>query len=185
MGLASALLVMVAACGGSDGAQTTLAPGDQDGSQPIGGTQGTAPAGGASQAGEVEPEPAGPVDPNSIRIGSQVWKRTLPMTQGQCFLFKDDGTLPTSASVWGTLDGNEEVRFSAGVSQDGTFHASVTGPGDSTLYWKAGAESPDVDDLVVELDFDSQTIKGSGTFHSLTERRLASGSFEFICEPEG
>jgi hypothetical protein len=107
------------------------------------------------------------------------------MTQGHCFLFKDDGTLPTSANVWGTLDGNEDVRFSAGVNQDGTFAASVTGPGDSTLYWKAGADSPDVDDLVVELDFDAQTIKGSGTFHSLTERRLAHGSFEFICEPEG
>jgi hypothetical protein len=178
----------VAACSGAEPGSVASPPGDQtgneNGGQPTDAPQGDPTAGGGGQAGEVEAEPAGPVEPNTIRIGSQVWKRTLPMTTGQCFLYEDDGTLPTSASVWGTLDGIEDSHFSASVGQDGAFGAGLNGPGDSTLYWQAGARNPEVNDLVIELDFEAQTIKGSGTFHSLTERRSASGSFEFICEPE-
>ncbi|TFG66854.1 MAG: hypothetical protein E4H24_07460 [Thermomicrobiales bacterium] len=105
------------------------------------------------------------------------------MTTGQCFLSEADGTYPTWGTAWGSLDGNDDLRFSAKLGQDGTFGSEVTGPGDSSLFWIAGERSPEVHDLVVELDIDAQTIKGSGTFYSLTTNKLASGSFEFICEP--
>jgi hypothetical protein len=185
-----ALIAVVAlasvACGGTalDGADSV--PDGAVDDQPIDTTFGGDPnagGGGGSQPGEVEPEPAGAVEPNTIRIGSQVWKRTLPMTEGQCFLQEDDGTLPTSANVWGPVDGNEGDRFSARHQQDGTFEADVTGGGDSSLFWLGGTKNPEVNDLVIELDFDAQTIKGHGTFWSLTEQRAASGSFHFICEP--
>ena len=132
------------------------------------------------EAGAVEPEPAGAVEPNTIRIGSQVWRRTLPMTTGQCFLFKDDGTLPTSANVWGTLDGDESYHFSAKQDQSGGFAAQVDN--DVDVYWLAGEQSPKANDLVIDLDFDAQTINGHGTFFSLTQQKQASGSFEFVCE---
>jgi hypothetical protein len=187
------LLVLIAVvalaavgCGGAspDGADSV---GDGvGGGQPTDTTLGGDPnaGGGGGQPGEVEPEPAGPVEPNTIRIGSQVWKRTLPMTNGQCFLQEADGTLPTSAVSWGDLDGNAGDRFSANVRQDGGFEADVTGGGNSSLFWLGGTKNPELDDLVIELDFDAQTIKGHGTFWSLTEQRAASGSFHFICEPE-
>ncbi len=182
--LIATLALATTACGGAESVATETAPDGFVDGESSDDPQGSSGSGGGGQTGDVEPEPAGAVEPNTIRIGSQVWKRTLPMTTGQCFLFKDDGTLPTSANVWGTLDGVEDSHFSASVNQDGTFEAGINGPGDSTLYWQAGQRNPEVNDLVIELDFEAQTITGHGTFHSLTERRSASGSFEFICEPE-
>ncbi len=178
-----ALLTFVAlaaaACGGAATVPDGPAAGDPAPGQPSGAPQGSAPAG-DDQSAAIEPEPAEPVAPNTIRIGSQVWTRTLPMTSGQCFLYEDDGTLPTSASVWGTLDGNADLHFAATFGQDGTFHSDVNDG--VALYWVAGERSPGVRDLVVELDFDTQTIRGQGTYKSLTTGKLASGSFEFICE---
>ena len=132
----------------------------------------------SSDAGS-ESEPVGPAEPNTIRIGSQVWERTLPMTTGQCFLNEDDGTLPTSATVWGTLDGDEELGFLVSQNQDGTLEAELDNNVD--MYWLAGYRGPETDDLVIELDFDTQTISGSGTFTLLNTGETASGSFEFVC----
>jgi hypothetical protein len=132
----------------------------------------------SSDAGS-ESEPVGPAEPNTIQIGSQVWERTLPMTTGQCFLYEDDGTLPTSATVWGTLDGDEELGFLISQNQDGTLEAELDNNFD--MYWIAGYRGPDTDDLVIELDFEAQTIIGSGTFTLLNTGETVSGSFEFVC----
>ncbi|CAN5875258.1 hypothetical protein BH23ACT4_BH23ACT4_00070 [soil metagenome] len=78
--------------GGVDSPATTLAI--EDGSLPEDGV--TDPGGSGDGVGDsVTPESSGPLAENSIRIGDQVWQRTLPMTTGQCFLYMDDGTLPT------------------------------------------------------------------------------------------
>lgn len=185
--LVALIAVATAACGGA--APTTADP--AVGGQSSAGTQGGASAGAgqsggtAPDAGAIEPEPAGPVEPNTIRIGSQVLERTLPMTTGQCFLFEEDGTYPTWGAVSGSLDGNEDLRFSAKVSQDGTFSAVVNdNTSDPTMAgpsWYAG-EGSGLTDLVVELNLDTQTISGHGTFKSAGYGKLASGSFEFICE---
>lgn len=136
-------------------------------------------AGDESSDAASESEPVGPAEPNTIRIGSQVWERTLPMTTGQCFLYEDDGTLPTSATAWGTLDGDEELRFLVSQNQDGTLEAEINNNVD--MYWLAGYRGPETDDLVIELDFDAQTISGSGTFTLLNTGETVSGSFEFVC----
>ncbi len=119
--LIATLALATTACGGAESVATETAPDGFVDGESSDDPQGSSGSGGGGQTGDVEPEPAGAVEPNTIRIGSQVWKRTLPMTTGQCFLFKDDGTLPTSANVWGTLDGVEDSHFSASVQQDGTF----------------------------------------------------------------
>lgn len=176
--LIAVLALALTACGGG---LEALDPGGQDFSQPsLAAPDGGAPAGG--DASEPEPEPAGPVEANTIRIGSQVWSRTLPMTSGQCFLYEDDGTLPTSAVVWGTLDGNDELYFTATQNQDGTFDSEVNNGLD--IYWYAGKRSPGVKDLTIELDFDTLTITGHGTYTALATNKTASGSFKFVCEPE-
>lgn len=129
-------------------------------------------------AGEIEPEASGPLAMDTIRVGSEVWERTLPMTTGQCYLFEDDGTLPTSANVWGTLDGTDDVRFSATMNQDGEFSSEISNNAD--MFWVAGARIQR-DDLDIQLDFANQTVTGSGVFVSLTNGRLAEGSFAFTC----
>ncbi len=129
------------------------------------------------------PESVAPADMNTIRIGSQVWERTLPMTTGQCFVQNVDG-LPPSGVAWGTLDGDDDVSFSAGQSQDGTNEARVEDQ--ETYYWIAGpgvADGPD--DLEVELDFDALTIRGQGTFSNVFTGETAPGSFAFQCENDG
>ncbi len=179
------MAMAVAACSDADTTTSDPASGEQAAGQSPA-AQGGAAAGSDQSQGTgqdspaIEPEPAGPVEPNTIRIGSQVWKRTLPMTTGQCFLFKEDGTLPTSGVAWGTLDGNEDLHFSAKLSQDGTFESDVNDG--QALYWVAGERSPGVHDLAVDLDFDTQTISGHGTYESLVTGKRASGSFEFTCE---
>ncbi len=166
------------ACGGAT-IPDDPAIGDQATSQPGDGSPGNAEPGGGGASSEPAPEPAGPVEPNTIRIGSQVWARTLPMTTGQCFLQADDGTLPDSGTVWGTLDGDETLRFSVSYGQDGTFESEISNNAD--MYWIAGSRAP-LDDLVVELDFATQTISGGGTYTLLNTGETASGSFEFVCE---
>ncbi len=188
--IAPAILVAMAlaSCGGAatlPGDPVVEPEVDEQSSAPQGGGDGASGNGasgngGGDQSPAIEPEPPAAVEPDTIRIGSQVWKRTLPMTTGQCYLAEDDGTLPTSANVWGTLDGDESYHFSAKLKQSGEFAAQVDNNAD--VYWLAGADSPTEDDLVIELDFDAQTIKGHGTFFSLTQQTLASGSFEFVCE---
>jgi hypothetical protein len=121
--------------------------------------------------------------PNTIRIGDQVWERTLPMTTGQCFLSTAAGGIPDWGVAWGTLDGDEDIRFSASAKQDGSFEVEVINFVD--MQWGAGPRfQQEESDLVVELDFDTLTISGHGTFRSLPTGERAMGSFEFTCEPE-
>lgn len=177
------MVLVVAGCGGDDGS------GDVDGAENNNaGTSGPEPSddnpssedtgGGSSE--EPTPEASGPLSPDSIRIGSEVWSRTLPMTSGQCFVFKDDGTLPDSAVAWGSLDNDDSLSFSANYGQDGTFEAEVRG---ETMYWVAGERSGT--ELTVELDFDNLTITGEGIFNNLHTNEFAHGSFNFICEDDG
>ena len=181
------LATVVASCGGDGGSTSESADtsGQGDTSAQTADTVAVdteAPgddAGDESSDAASESEPVGPAEPNTIQIGSQVWERTLPMTTGQCFLYEDDGTLPTSATVWGTLDGDEELRFLVSQNQDGTVEAEINNNVD--MYWLAGYRGPETDDLVIELDFDAQTISGSGTFTLLNTGDTVSGSFEFVC----
>jgi hypothetical protein len=180
---ASLLVGAVIACGGDDdfSALQSQQPDSAGGAQ-------TSNEG--SDAGQTSNEgsnaassgPVGPADMNTIRIGDQVWMRTLPMTRGQCFLYKNDGTLPTSATVWGTLDNDDSLHFSVNYTQEGTFEAQVDN--DVELYWVAGERNSEIDDLTIELDFDAQTIRGNGTFTNFVGGGNAQGSFAFQCEEE-
>jgi len=177
------LATVVASCGG-DGDSTSESAdtsGQGDTSAQMADTVAVDTEASGDESSDVasESEPVGPAEPNTIRIGSQVWERTLPMTTGQCFLYEDDGTLPTSATAWGTLDGDEELRFLVSQNQDGTLEAEINNNVD--MYWLAGYRGPETDDLVIELDFDAQTISGSGTFTLLNTGETVSGSFEFVC----
>ena len=127
-------------------------------------------------------ESVGPAEMNTIRIGSQVWERTLPMTTGQCFVQNVEG-LPPSGVSWGTLDGDDGIRFSAKQNQDGTNEAEVDDQ--ESYYWLAGPRSSGPDDLEVELDFEALTIIGQGPFTNLFTGETAPGSFAFQCEDDG
>ncbi|MEX1037977.1 MAG: hypothetical protein WDZ96_03865 [Acidimicrobiia bacterium] len=181
------LAMVLAACGGADdvvpvpGADQATVPGEDDQSEPGTSDQGDTGDAGTSGSDEPTPEASGPLGENMIRIGDQTWERTLPMTTGQCFLYEDDGTLPDSGNAWGTLDGEEDLRFAARYSQDGTFESEVNNNED--MYWGSGPRFGE-DDLVIELDFENQTISGSGTFILLNTGERAMGSFQFTCEPD-
>ena len=138
---------------------------------------------GATDSDEITPEAPGTLQPNTIRIGDQVWTRTLPMSSGQCLVIEADGTLPAWSTVWGTLDGDDETRFSVNYNQDGTFESEITNNFDE--YWGAGTRfQGDEADLVIDLDFENLTVTGNGTFTSLTTGERARGSFFLTCEPE-
>jgi hypothetical protein len=180
------LAIVLTSCGGTgaapagdDAPGTTVA--GQPGSGETGGTAGVSPG---SADDEVTPEASGALEPNTIRIGSQVWHRTLPMTSGQCVVFKTDGTLPDWGNVWGPLDGDDDtLRFAARYGQDGTFEAQVSN--DFDIYWGAGTRfQAEEADLVIELDFDNLMVTGNGTFRSLNTGESAMGSFTFTCQPE-
>lgn len=179
--------MFLGACGGGttepEGDDTPVTtPSSNDGSATDNGE--TDPGDGGNESfgsDEVLPEASGPLGENTIRIGDQTWERTLPMTTGQCFLFEDDGNLPDTGTAWGTLDNDEELRFAARYNQDGSFESEVSNSHD--MYWGSGPRFGE-DDLVVELDFDTLTISGNGTFVSLITGERAMGSFQFTCEPE-
>lgn len=173
IGLAIAIVMFSLACGG-DGLSIPQAPTPETAGQEQN-------SGGASQnsgdAGGVTP--GGPAALNTMRIGDEVFERTLPMTRGQCFLYEADGTLPTSATVWGTMNGEDGTHFSVSYGQDGKFGAQVDS---SNYHWLAGERNGTIDDLSIELDFDTQTIRGAGIFTNFFTGENAEGSFEFMCE---
>jgi hypothetical protein len=172
----AAVALLVAGCGGAtEGLPNSSVPTEPEAGQ----TTLTEPTGGAITS-EVLPEASGPLPDNSIRIGDQVWMRTLPMTSGQCFLYEDDGTLPTSGTVWGTLDNDEGLRFSARYGQDGGFESEVSNNLD--MYWGSGQRFGE-EELTIELDFDALMVTGTGIFKSLTTGQRAYGSFTFTCDP--
>ncbi len=179
----AASTLLLAACGGDDSSAPDTAAPESESEAEV--EDSASDGGGDSQEAEsdtADPPPAGPVEVNTIRIGSQVWSRTLPMTTGQCVVFEDDGTLPDSGFAWGTLDGDDDIRFSANYGQDGTFESEVVD--ENEFFWIAGPRSPGPDDLVIELDFDALTISGSGSFANAFNSDVEQGSFVFQCEPE-
>lgn len=167
--------------GGGNGGGATSGQGSATAASGDGSSGGNPSGGSNPSGGTASLTPIGPVAENTIQIGDQTWQRTLPMAQGQCVVFKDDGTLPDSAITWGTLDGDDDIRFSANQLQDGTFQSEVQG---DDFFWIAGARSPGVDDLQIELDFDALTVIGEGTFSNLLSTDLRAGSFHFKCLPE-
>lgn len=176
-----AVALVVSACGGGaddeGGADNTAGVFGQDPS-------GDDPAAGNSGPGSAEdptPEASGSLDSDSIRIGNEVWNRTLPMTSGQCYVFKDDGNLPDSANAWGTLNNDDGLEFSASHGQDGSFEAQVRS---DNMYWLAGERSPGTE-LTIELDHDNLTLRGEGIFNNIHTNEFAYGSFEFVCEDDG
>jgi len=173
----------VAAGCGSDDAPAVAPPADLGADTVVDDGAGQDPATTEADDGASDaPEPVGPADMNTIRIGSQVWERTLPMTTGQCFVQNVEG-LPPSGTAWGTLDGDEGIRFSANQRQDGTNEAEVDDQ--DNFYWIAGPRSSGPDDLEIELDFDALTIIGQGTFTNVLTGETAAGSFAFQCEDDG
>lgn len=173
------MVLVVAGCGGDDDAGGGEGAGDNNAGAFSEDPSGDNTSDGGN-ADDPTPEASGPLDPDSIRIGSEVWNRTLPMTTGQCFVFKDDGNLPDSAVAWGTLNNDDGLSFSADYGQDGTFGAEVQG---ENMYWVAGQRSGT--DLTIELDFDNLTITGEGIFNNLHTNEFAYGSFHFVCEDDG
>lgn len=188
-------MAMVVALGagacGDDGGSGVFGPDpSEDGG--FGGDSATTDSAGASDGSDATPSgPGGPDDitpeaggalaMNTMRIGDRVWERTLPMTSGQCFLYEDDGTLPTSATVWGPTVGDEGSHLAVNHNQDGTFEAQVDSDG---YYWIAGQRNSAIDDLTIELDFDALTITGAGVFVNAVTGEWAQGSFALQCDPE-
>ena len=165
-----------AGCGSDDSLTESEAGADEEATESA---TSDAPAESGTESGA---ESVGPAEMNTIRIGSQVWERMLPMTTGQCFVQNIEG-LPPSGVAWGTLDGDDRIRFSANQSQDGTNEAEVDDQ--ESYYWLAGPRASGPDDLEVELDFDALTIVGQGTFTNLFTGETAPGSFAFQCEDDG
>lgn len=73
------------------------------------------------------------------------------------------------------------MRFSVRHKQDGTFEAENQS---RTYYWIAGARSIGVDDIQIELDFESLTITGQGIFTNIYTSESMRGSFNIQCEEE-
>ena len=132
----------------------------------------------------ITPEGNGEPEMNTIRIGSQVWTRTLPMTTGQCWVTdeNDGGSgLPASSNIWGTLDGDEDVRFSAGMDQDGAFGAEVDDQ--RSFYWVSGKRSP-LNELTITHDYENRIARGTGVFENALTGERAYGSFAFQCQAD-
>jgi hypothetical protein len=183
VGLLAVIGAVAAGCGSDDA--PSVEPLDSAGADTVvddGAGEDAAPVATDGDSSGDAPEPVGPADMNTIRIGSQVWERTLPMTTGQCFVQNVEG-LPPSGTAWGTLDGDDGIRFSAGQNQDGTNEAEVDDQ--ENFYWIAGPRSSGPDDLEIELDFEALTITGQGTFTNVFTGDTAAGSFAFQCEDDG
>ena len=173
--LGIAIVVLSLGCGG-DGLSLPEVPTQE------GGGQRTDPPGSGNDSEAANGVmPGGPAEMNTIRIGDEVFERTLPMTSGQCFLYEADGTLPTSATVWGTVDDDDGTHFAVSYGQNGDFEAQVDSP---NYHWLAGTRNGEIDELSIELDFDAQIIKGSGIFTNFLTGESAEGTFEFMCEGE-
>lgn len=176
LSLAVLLVVGLTACGGDD---STGDDGSDLGSDPApAATQ--SPANEGDDGGGAATEPAGPAEPNTFVVGGEVWVRVTPMTEGQCFLPAEDGGNPVNGTAWGPMEG-DGIQFSVDYSDQGSHEADVEGP-DS--WWAAGSRVG-TEDLVVEVDHETNTISGYGTFSNLRTGETAQGSFNIQCEEDG
>lgn len=160
------------ACGGEDPSADEAA--DVGGTETPQETQAPANEGASSEASEA---PSGPIELNTIRVGSDTWTRTLDGS-GQCFLPAEDGGNPVDGTVWGSAEpGGVNFSVSYGEVSGNPTEADVEG---SDFWWVAKG-----DDLVIEFDYDAMTISGSGTFENqLLAEAPRQGDFLFQCEPD-
>ena len=180
--------VLAAACGGADDSANsgtgfgTEPPesGQQQNSEDSDSNSGTEAATAPGDGGTLDdptPEASGLLPQDGFRIGDDVWVRTVPITSGQCFVQEGEGITPFA--VWGTLNNDDSLSFAVSHDQDAGFGAEVTS---DTMFWVAGRK--DGTEVIVDHDFATQSITGSGLFYNLHSDEWAYGSFEFTCTGE-
>ncbi len=176
-GLVVSLALVTTGCGGGDGDGGDLG---EDVFGGIGQDSGDVdPADqGSSGGGTLEnptPEATSPLPADSIRIGDTAWERKIP-TDGQCFVHEDDGTIPDTGNVWGSVNNDPEVEVRVKHNEDGSQSAQV----DSNLIgWISGQMNGT--ELTVNLDFETSSISGKGLFYNTHADEWAYGSFAFTC----
>ena len=182
---ATLVVVLVSACGGTDGSAQTSQPepsatlqvddpddtptttaGDPDDS-----TTGTDTGGSEDNP---SPEGSGPLPANSFRIGDELWELSLDSGFSDCFVGEDAGV---PFSVNGSLNNDESLRFSVHYVEEDTFDARVS---DDEIFWVA-APMRDGTEVSVEWDVATQTISGTGLFNDSFRGLWAYGSFNFTC----
>ena len=136
-----------------------------------------------SDAGSLEnpiPEASGTLDPNSIRIGGEVWSPPHPSTTGQCVVQAADDPVEESAWVWGGIDSEGTADFRFSYEGSGSVEGQLFG---NTMHWMSGER--DGSELSFVIDFDAAVISGSGLFYNGHTNSWAYGSFSFNCADSG
>lgn len=133
-----------------------------------------------SLAGESSDNPTlegdGPLPPNSIRIGDEIFERMSGASLSDCYV--QEGTPPFSIN--GALNDDDRFRFGVHYVEDGVFEASIE---NDEIFWVAAPFREDTE-LEVEWDVDTQTISGTGLFNDAFLGKWAFGSFEFTCSAD-
>jgi hypothetical protein len=171
------VVLLVAGCGGDDSSVDQGV--DQGSNEAPQTTQAQAETDAATAQGgeDTASAPSGPIEMNTIRVGSVTWTRTLDGS-GQCFLPAEDGGDPVDGTVWGSAEpGSVNFSVTYGDASGNPTEADVEG---DDFWWVAKG-----DDLVIEFDYDAMTISGSGTFENqLLAEDPRQGDFLFQCEPD-
>ena len=177
--------LVLAACGSGedaigDQATTTeaedLTEGDNDAadtSSPATTDNETSDSDSGESSDEPIPEGSGPLPPNSIRIGDEIFERMEGASLSDCFV--QDGTPPFSIN--GALNDDDRFRFSVDYLEEGVYDVAIS---NEEIFWVArpSREGTEVD---VEWDVDAQTISGTGLFNDAFLGIWAYGSFQFSC----
>jgi hypothetical protein len=178
-------VLVLSACGGGedtidDQPATTEAhdpAGEDDGSEdtspPTTTSNEPSDANSGESSDEPIPEGSGPLPPDSIRIGDEIFERMEGASLSDCFV--QDGAPPFSVN--GALNDDDRFRFSVDYLEDGVYDVAVS---NEEIFWVAGPlrEGTEVD---VEWDVDAQTISGTGLFNDAFLGLWAYGSFQFTC----
>lgn len=131
---------------------------------------------GAATGGTLDaptPESSETLNPDSIRIGADVWSVTSEASSVQCALTQDS----ERTFAWGSLDNNDSLYYSIDRSADGTTEGQVSS---DTMNWVAGGRIGT--GIIVEGDFAAGTISGTGLFNNLHTDEWAYGSFAITCQ---
>lgn len=127
----------------------------------------------AGDSDEPTPEGSGPLPPDSIRIGEEIFERMFGASLSDCFV--QEGAIPFSIN--GALNDDDRFRFSVDYVEDGVYEASIS---NDEIFWVA-APMREGTELDVEWDVDAQTISGTGLFNDSFRGLWAYGSFQFTC----
>lgn len=119
------------------------------------------------------PEGDGPLPPNSIRIGDEIFERMEGASLSDCYV--QEGTPPFSIN--GALNDDDKFRFSVYYVDEGVYEAQIQ---NDEIYW-VSAPIREGTELEVEWDVGTQTISGTGLFNDAFLGEWAYGSFEFTC----